>query len=88
MQTRNRTKKATPEDIAEFWSNYVNNVDYTMQQAVVEAHIPLNDMLDTDFYMWAEAMQAQKPEEAGHGTSLGAQIEQSLKGTKATYGNT
>lgn len=55
----NRTKKATPEEVYKFWENYVEDLSYNEQQAIVYAHISPQDYENMDIEQWNRIMTAR-----------------------------
>ena len=55
----NQIRKATLWEINKFWSEFVEDIDYTEQDAIVNGHVSPNEIEAFDTDRWAQIMEAQ-----------------------------
>lgn len=69
MRLLKTIRKATLWEINKFWSDYVEDIDYTEKDAIVNAHISPNEIEAFDTNRWAQIIEAQsrkdRPVDAG-----------------------
>ncbi len=55
----NQIRKVTLWEINKFWSEYVEDIDYTEQDAIVNGHVSPSEIEAFDTDRWAQIMEAQ-----------------------------
>ncbi|PMB88777.1 hypothetical protein CK796_00100 [Lactobacillus gasseri] len=53
------TRKVTLWEINKFWSEFVEDIDYTEQDAIVNGHVSPSEIEAFDTDRWAQIMEAQ-----------------------------